>query len=542
MIPGILYPPHAIAPLERSWHLCCHGDPRGALEDITEVLARFESIGDTAAIAVAKLQHAWFCFQLGHVEEGVGVTTAALAIWRESENQVGIAMATAMRAWLLLEAGVADQAVEAAAVALSMAETGQDMHASAFATNVAGVVQWYCQHPDRALELCERALDIAQTLGSTETVAWWMINVAGIHAVLATVARQRGDEATRQAQIARAIELNEHAIGLAERQGDLWCLHLGLCNAAEYLIVDDPHRARQALERCAKLPLSPLGARSHVQLSIQQACLLVRDDRHNEAVPICLATLENVGENAEARAIAHLCLSEIYEKSRDFECALKHLKLHHETLARISAESTQRRARIANILCQTQSLQDAVRAAQEQAAMLSDAILRDPLTNLYNRRAFDTIIPSLIRDAGSFAVAMFDLDHFKSINDRFTHTTGDDVLRTVAGLFKNIPEASDLAVRMGGEEFCLLFIGRDAATVCQSCERIRRSVAETDWAVLKAGLRVTVSIGVAMGGPGGDLMQIVRLADERLYTAKTNGRNRVVGVFEGDSGAISLVA
>ena len=58
----------------------------------------------------------------------------------------------------------------------------------------------------------------------------------------------------------------------------------------------------------------------------------------------------------------------------------------------MSAESTQRRARIANILCQTQSLQDAMRVAQERAAMLSDAILRDPLTNLYNRRAFDTLI------------------------------------------------------------------------------------------------------------------------------------------------------
>ena len=137
---------------------------------------------------------------------------------------------------------------------------------------------------------------------------------------------------------------------------------------------------------------------------------------------------------------------------------------------------------------------------------------------------------------------MFDLDHFKSINDHFTHATGDDVLRMVARLFANVPEGPDLAIRMGGEEFCLLFIGRDAASASRACESVRRSVADADWAALKAGLRVTVSIGVAVASPGADLMQIMRLADERLYIAKTSGRNKVVGESEADLAAVALVA
>ena len=122
---------------------------------------------------------------------------------------------------------------------------------------------------------------------------------------------------------------------------------------------------------------------------------------------------------------------------------------------------------------------------------------------------------------------MLDLDRFKSINDRFGHAAGDQVLVRAARLLTGAVRASDVVVRSGGEEFVLLmpFTDLEPATACceRICEMIRLEIWEMDEEV-----KITASAGVATGATSEDLEDLVQVADRRLYEAKHAGRDRVV--------------
>jgi diguanylate cyclase (GGDEF)-like protein len=148
---------------------------------------------------------------------------------------------------------------------------------------------------------------------------------------------------------------------------------------------------------------------------------------------------------------------------------------------------------------------------------------RDPLTGLWNRRRSDAELATVLGTGRRACVALLDLDHFKQVNDTFSHAVGDDVLRRVADLLRG---AAGHAGRQGGEEFLLLLPGGlDEAT--RACEAIRQTLERYAWQTVAAGLRVTASIGVTELRPGEDANTGVSRADDLLYAAKHAGRNRV---------------
>jgi len=127
-----------------------------------------------------------------------------------------------------------------------------------------------------------------------------------------------------------------------------------------------------------------------------------------------------------------------------------------------------------------------------------------------------------------FSVAVLDLDHFKQINDRFGHATGDQVLVTVATLLGHATRDTDVVVRSGGEEFLIVMPQTDsqAAEVC--CERMRAAICDATWDEIDHEMTLTASVGVASTGESTAMEPLVKLADQRLYEAKHAGRNRVV--------------
>lgn len=153
----------------------------------------------------------------------------------------------------------------------------------------------------------------------------------------------------------------------------------------------------------------------------------------------------------------------------------------------------------------------------------------DPLTGLRNRRYVDETLPRRLADpalADTPVAAIVDVDHFKRINDRFTHAVGDRVLVALAELLEHAvaDDASGFAARLGGEEF-LVVLGDGGP---DACERLRRAVAEHDWEAVAPGLRVSVSVGVARQRPGDTQHSLLARADACLYRAKQTGRDRVV--------------
>jgi diguanylate cyclase (GGDEF)-like protein len=164
--------------------------------------------------------------------------------------------------------------------------------------------------------------------------------------------------------------------------------------------------------------------------------------------------------------------------------------------------------------------------------------LTDALTGVANRRYCERRLQGEIerwrRRGEPLTCMLVDVDHFKSINDRHGHQTGDAVLKEIAGLLAQELRAADVLARYGGEEFILLLPNATLPQALAIAERVRERVARHSFALRAAPLRVTVSIGVAaLGGApaesdGAVGEQLVQAADAALYRAKEGGRNRVV--------------
>ncbi len=156
----------------------------------------------------------------------------------------------------------------------------------------------------------------------------------------------------------------------------------------------------------------------------------------------------------------------------------------------------------------------------------------DNLTGVYNRHYFTEHAKKTFLKAGSdtksMFVILFDLDHFKSINDTYGHVAGDVILKTVASMVQGILRPYDLLARYGGEEF-IIFISQSALpSAIRLAERIREEIANTQFTYMDQTIQVTLSMGVANQAQIGDSFeQVIDLADKALYKAKHNGRNRV---------------
>jgi len=156
----------------------------------------------------------------------------------------------------------------------------------------------------------------------------------------------------------------------------------------------------------------------------------------------------------------------------------------------------------------------------------------DSLTGIYNRRAFFERGGELFRrartSASSIAALMIDIDHFKAINDRFGHAIGDEALMSVTQCINDILPLDALFGRLGGEEFAVLMQGRDADHAMALAEQVRVAIGRIRLSSPHARLVMSASIGVAHGREGAaDLDALLRLADDRLFEAKRDGRNRV---------------
>lgn len=159
---------------------------------------------------------------------------------------------------------------------------------------------------------------------------------------------------------------------------------------------------------------------------------------------------------------------------------------------------------------------------------------RDSLTRLLNRRFIHTVLSreiALQKRAGAigFAVLILDLDHFKSVNDRYGHAAGDMALQKVAALMTESVRPSDFVFRYGGEEMLLILVEADAATATKVAEEIRHKVAQAQiLAPNGERLALTVSIGGALAKGNIDYESVIAEADKALYQAKHAGRNRVI--------------
>lgn len=169
---------------------------------------------------------------------------------------------------------------------------------------------------------------------------------------------------------------------------------------------------------------------------------------------------------------------------------------------------------------------------QQSNEKLQYMATHDPLTGAFNRRAYHATCEQLIhfarRHATPFSILFVDLDHFKRINDTHGHEAGDIVLKAVAGTLTQSIRNSDVLGRIGGEEFSIFLPNTDLSGALLLAESIRRSIEQLMPTIETGALKITASIGVAVSHNGDQTMQeIQQQADQAMYVAKNEGRNKV---------------
>ncbi len=180
----------------------------------------------------------------------------------------------------------------------------------------------------------------------------------------------------------------------------------------------------------------------------------------------------------------------------------------------------------------TSLLDDNQKKAKELLIQIEDASTKDPLSGAYNRRYLMSYIDNCIKqvkngEMKTFSVLMFDIDHFKGINDTYGHLAGDDCIKSLVVIMKSTLRSVDVITRYGGEEFICVLPTADDTPAFRRAEQIRLAVEGTQ---LSADIEkaVTVSCGVAMYKPGMSTDELIRLVDKNLYIAKESGRNQTV--------------
>ena len=281
--------------------------------------------------------------------------------------------------------------------------------------------------------------------------------------------------------------------------------------------------ARAAVEAAPKDLVEPTATSMCIltQAQIERARGNLRLAAQRAEAAATLAREAGVGE-AIARALSEL--SELAALEGDYRSAYELLRERNEAMENYLIERNELHAATLQAIY-------AVEVERQQRLALEALADSDPLTGLYNRRYMNRQLTGLVQ--GPVALALVDIDHFKQINDRFSHDAGDRVLCHLATMLRAHVEElgcpDGFVARIGGEEFVLAMPGVDEDEAFDCCERLRTAVEARSLDEIVPDLRITVSIGLAVqNDEAGDASALLGRADTQLYNAKRQGRNRVI--------------
>lgn len=297
---------------------------------------------------------------------------------------------------------------------------------------------------------------------------------------------------------------------------------------------------QDALKIASKLDNPAARARTLVAIGR----LRLRSEKPNQALESfkkALEVFDTLGQREEAAQV-HRELAGTYKHLEQFALALNHFERFYELDAQIRSQGAERRAQALIVKVDLERAHfeaELHRVRASELSALNERLERqtreDGLTGLSNRRHLEEFMRKAFskaqQDSSALSVILLDIDHFKAVNDRFSHATGDKVLRAVAGLMREHINPDELAGRFGGEEFVLVLHASPKESY-ERAEKLRLVIQNHDWASIEAGLEVTLSLGWCAQTNLENHERMLSNADAMLYAAKRAGRNRVMpGVF-----------
>jgi len=523
------------------------GDYRSGSDLARQAVALAESFGDATGLAGALHMLASQSLRLGEYEDAIIACRDAIAVLEATVgDQAAICNVLTVQALSLTEMGMHEEALAALSLARDIAQELADRDLLYWVHNRTGLVHANMGNRALSTHYLMRALSMAD--GMDDEARFCILNNLGDNAVHRVAGLLRDDDTTgAKAVLSDSMDHVAEALRLARAATHPYRESICLDNYGMLLaLAGDFPRAEQMIAEsraiAARHGYRPLESSA---LQHQAQVRMMRGDCAAAVTGLCEA-LERVleaGEMSTAMEI-HGRLSDAYEKVGDPTSALRHYREFHRLERAAQTELAEARARMArhnfeldnarleagNARLETELHRLRTIELETEKAALQQQATEDPLTGLANRRHAEVWLAAVAAAGRPLGVAIIDVDLFKTVNDRFGHPVGDRVLREVASTLRAGVRETDMIARVGGEEFLVGVDGLSLPDATARCELLRAGVAAFDWESLQPGLAVTVSIGLAVVPPGGDLAAATSLADQRLYAAKQEGRNRVNAV------------
>lgn len=454
-------------------------------------------------------------YTLGNHQEATKYFLRSLALKRELGDRLSEAETLNSLGLVYLEIGDFSGAVQLYRESLALMQAQGDRQGQAKVLSNLGAVFQRLGRIQEALDYHQQALALADQLGSPQVRAVCLENLGHSHATLGHLETALGlfqasqnlyqESGNRLGALSALLQVGSLLNRMGQSAAAVQILQQGLEQAAELgpqkLLLEYHQAIADVFEAQQKLEL----ALYHLRRSLE-----IERKLHKEQ---------------QAQKTTALLAGFQVEKARQ-EAEIE--RLRNTELARANRELAQAIERLKEANAEKSRLLDKLR---QQSAELERLARQDPLTRLNNRRYLEENLEREFAAAKRYkfpiSVALVDIDHFKQINDTFSHQIGDDVLRIVGQILEAGCRGVDFAARYGGEEFALVFPQTDLAGALVACERIRQRIEQHNWAALHPDLKVTVSIGVSSDPSLPNHEKLLAAADEQLYAAKRAGRNRV---------------
>ena len=528
------------------------GDYRDGVEFARRAATLAAHAGATGIQARALRSLADQLLRLGATEPAVAACREAVDLLGSLHDQTGMCETLTVQAMAYARLALHEEALAALDRARGLAQQLGDRILLYWVHNRTGVVHGGMGDYRQGADFLMSAVTMVD--GMDDEARFCVFNNVGDNAVhRVPQLRATGEDGTAEETLEQATGYTQAALTLARSAGHPYRQSISLDNYGMLRALAGDFTG--AFEQLAESRLIAVehGYRhleSSVRLHEAQVRLMLGE--YVPAVEGLHDALKYARGDGELPMTIHRELSTAYQLVGDFEAALRHYQLFHElerqahndvaaTRARMmihdfeldNARLEADKARLETELHRIRSveLEADKLVLQREAAELGRHAHEDALTGLANRRRAQLRLPELLAQAAAagrpLSLAVADVDRFKSVNDRFGHPLGDEVLRRVAAVLRSCAGPDDLVARFGGEEFLVAFEGLDLPAAIERCEQIRAAVAAHPWEALRPGLAVTISIGTVERTAGVSDTLLIAQADKLLYAAKHNGRDRV---------------